>query len=148
VLGSLDEPRRHRISLHVADDGDQVPVFLDRKGLVAILPNAADRPVSAVMAPDVCGQQPMHPASEVSLAPWPNDEMNVVRQPLLCLVDQRQKPAAVLRVEEHTLPSVAPRDHVDGNASDRTSRHPRHPRMVAGGESPPNENHLAKRPFQ
>jgi len=53
-------------------------IILDRKSLESALPDVPRRVVMALIAADVRGQQPVHPATEVAVSRGPDDQVEMI----------------------------------------------------------------------
>jgi predicted DNA-binding antitoxin AbrB/MazE fold protein len=79
ILGALHQTGPNRIAFNVAVDGQEMVVFLNRKGPVASLPDVAAGVIMLMITADVRGHQPHHVRTQVAIAPRPEREMEMVR---------------------------------------------------------------------
>jgi len=61
-FGATDQTGVERVALDIPQDHQQMVIILDRKSLESALPDVPCRVVMALIAADVRGQQPVHPA--------------------------------------------------------------------------------------
>jgi hypothetical protein len=107
-------------------------VVLDGEGLETPLPDVPAMMVVAEVAPDVGGQEPMHPPPEVAVIVWPEHQMEVITQQAigrephgqsdLGLADGLEEGEVVALLVEHVGASVAAIDDVVTGVPGRGSR--------------------------
>jgi hypothetical protein len=79
LLQVPDHPGPERIQMDVADQLQQIGVFLTGNGPVAVLEEIAVSPVSAVEAHHIAGEEPRHHGRDGN-TPCSQEKMNVVRE--------------------------------------------------------------------
>ena len=67
-FGATDQAGMQRVALDISQDHQQMVIILDRKSLESALPDVPRRVVMALIAADVRGQQPVHPATEIAVS--------------------------------------------------------------------------------
>ena len=121
-FGLRHEAGPQRIALHIAQHGEQVLVLIDRKRLKTPLPHVAAAVVVPMVAADMGGEQPLHPAAQVAVAARPEHEVEMVghqhvaqdsqRQPLVGLRHQFEEGGVVAIFVKHFGPRIAAIEHV------------------------------------
>ena len=96
--------------------------MFDRKGFEPPLPHMAARVVIGVIPSNVCGQQPLHPSTQIAISVRPEGQMNMIRHETvrqdthrnaLGGVTQQIKKRLVVPISMKYLgPGVASIDHV------------------------------------
>jgi len=74
----LDQPRADRIAEHVAEDGEQMRVLLNRKTFEAALPHMTMAPVMAMVAADVTRHPPLHERAECGVGGRLHDQVEMI----------------------------------------------------------------------
>lgn len=107
-------------------------VFLNRKGLETTLPNVAARTVMTMVAADVAGEQPLHPAAQVAVVTRPKHQVEVIvqqakgedahRQPLVRQGDRLDECRKVAVFVKHVAPRIAAVQNVVSDAAYGSSR--------------------------
>lgn len=77
--GGFDEVCPEGIPLDIPQHGQQVLVLLDGERFESPLPDVAGGLVMLVVAADVRGEQPLHPAGQIAVLARPEDQVKVIR---------------------------------------------------------------------
>lgn len=78
IHGVFDQPCAHWIAEHVAEDGKEMAVLLDRKTFEATLPHMSMAPVMAMVTADVARHPPLHKRAEGRVGGRLHDQMKMI----------------------------------------------------------------------
>jgi hypothetical protein len=77
-LSPFDQAGPKRVSLDITNHKAEMLIIEDGKGLESPLPDMAAMMIVAQVTTNMSRHQPMHPAAEIPVAMWPENEMEVV----------------------------------------------------------------------
>jgi hypothetical protein len=105
------------VTLDVAQDCEQMVVFLDGKSLESALPNVSAGFEVLMVPPHMGGLQPLHPAAKIAIFLRPEHQMEMIGHQAIsqyphgaadvCFIKQAQESGIVGRLMKHLLASVA-----------------------------------------
>ena len=120
--GCFDQVRPLGIPLDIAQDREQVFVFLDGERFESPLPDVAGGLVVLVVAADVCREQPLHPAGEIAVLARPEDQVKMVRHQAVTQephrndfvggVEETDEGLIIRPLVKHPLPGVPATENV------------------------------------
>jgi hypothetical protein len=140
VHGVLDQPRADWIAKHIAEDGEEMAVLLNRKTLKPALPHMAMTSVMAMVAADVAGHPPLHEGAQGGVGGWLDDQVEMIghqadAEDFYRVVgfrhgEQVEKRQVVAVFVEYGRAPVAPIEYMVGVSGNLSTRNPRHRRRT------------------
>lgn len=132
----LGQSRANRIAEHIAEDGEEMAVLLNRKTFEAALPHMPMTSVMAMIAADMAGHPPLHERAQGCISHGLHDQMEMIGHqaeaeyldgmPHFGGGEQVEKGGVItVLVEDRGAPIPTIQDMV-GVSSDVSTRNPRH----------------------
>ena len=136
IHGVFDQPCAHWIAEHVAEDGKEMAVLLDRKTFEATLPHMSMAPVMAMVTADVARHPPLHERAEGLVGGWLHDQMKMIgheaeaedpdRVRRFCGGEQVEERSVVAVLVEDRGTAVSAVQYMVGISGHLTAWNPRH----------------------
>ena len=153
----FDQPGTDWIAEHIAQDREEMAVFLNGKAFEPSLPHVPMTAVMPVVAADMTGHPPLHEGAQRSLCGGLHDEMKMIGHEAEAKEFDRvfgfrrgeevEEGGVVALFVKHRRAAIAPIQDMVGVTSDLAARNPRHERRSVGEERARRQAKSSLSPF-